>query len=777
LKIPPTEKDSMYTFQGYRIYQLHDANVSVSDFNDPTKARLVTQVDVQDGVSKLFNWIPATDPNFGNPIFIPELKMEGDDKGIRHTFKVTEDLFARTENKRLVNHKKYYFTAIAIGHNNYKKFDARNNVGQKEPFVVGRRNIGDASRKASSYEVMPRPIVDLKLGSKYGDGPIITRLDGVGNGGRFIDMSEETLAKILDGSFDGTITYKPGKGPIKVDIYNPLEVIDGQYELTLRDKNLTDNVLDKEAKWQLKNVTTNELVASDTTIQKLNEQVIRKYGFSVSIGQVADVGLNPIKDKTNGAIGSEVVYKGTSAPWLTGLQDDQPLLRGAESMTNFLKTGLVTEPDFALDPNQALGKTSNLFVPYQLADYRGADPGFPLLTPAWQNASSASVRSIDSLSKINNVDIVFTSDKSKWSRCVVVETAAPIYYEASLPGSPATPTEGNAKNFDLRKAPSVGKDAAADGKPVKQVLPDEQAEGLTTGMGWFPGYAVDVETGKRLNIFFGENSAFDPTIGNYDETSKGINRDMIWNPSSQVGLSAIGFNAAYTAFIGAQHYVYVTNTDYDGCKLYRDRLNGSAFRKIAGLRSITWAGMPYLLPNSKLNSYAQGLIPNDVTVKLRVNNPYAPSKGKNTNGAHPSYRFELKGNQAAALATTEIDSSLNMINVAPNPYYGYSAYEVNSFSTNVKITNLPAKSTVTIYTLDGKFIRQFKRDEKPFVIPSQSNAGVRSTQIIPDIEWDMKNDKGIPVASGVYLININSELGQRTLKFFAVNRQFDPSRL
>ena len=29
-------------------------------------------------------------------------------------------------------------------------------------------------------------------------------------------------------------------------------------------------------------------------------------------------------------------------------------------------------------------------------------------------------------------------------------------------------------------------------------------------MGWFPGYAIDVESGCRLNIFFGENSVYRP---------------------------------------------------------------------------------------------------------------------------------------------------------------------------------------------------------------------------------------------------------------------------
>ncbi len=42
----------------------------------------------------------------------------------------------------------------------------------------------------------------------------------------------------------------------------------------------------------------------------------------------------------------------------------------------------------------------------------------------------------------------------------------------------------------------------------------------------------------------------------------------------------------------------------------------------------------------------------------------------------------------------------------------------------------------------------------------------------------MKNDKGIPVASGIYLIHVDAgELGQRTVKSFILQRAFDPAGL
>ena len=43
-------------------------------------------------------------------------------------------------------------------------------------------------------------------------------------------------------------------------------------------------------------------------------------------------------------------------------------------------------------------------------------------------------------------------------------------------------------------------------------------------MGWFPGYAIDLETGERLNVIFSEDSWLAGENG----------RDMIWNPTSNI---------------------------------------------------------------------------------------------------------------------------------------------------------------------------------------------------------------------------------------------------
>ncbi|MEZ4906617.1 MAG: hypothetical protein R2771_02995 [Saprospiraceae bacterium] len=200
---------------------------------------------------------------------------------------------------------------------------------------------------------------------------------------------------------------------------------------------------------------------------------------------------------------------------------------------------------------------------------------------------------------------------------------------------------------------------------------------------------------------------------------------------------------------------------------------------------ITWAGviMSYSEDTevSPLLSYHDGLIPNDAVVKLRVNDPYQVSDGDivgDRNG-YGTYKFDFIGKTNGDYTTLDKDNPLNAVNVVPNPYYAYSEYETSQFGKQVKITNLPGKCTVTIYSIDGKFIRQFKRDETGDSKSGRTNPAITNGMIYPDLVWDLNNHKDIPVASGVYLIHIVADglKAERTIKWFGINREFDPTGL
>ncbi len=775
-----------YGFQGYKIYQLSGPEVGTNAINDPTKASLVFQCDIRDGVKKIYNWSNLKDPNNpSEPVFEPNLQVSGADAGVVHTFRIKEDQFAKGESKKLINHKKYYFTAVAYAHNEFAKFDKKGlGAGQQYPYIGGRRN-------NRVYTAIPRPIVTKTVLAAYGDGAIITRLDGVGTGTNFLDMSDETAKAILDGTFDGKIVYKAGRGPINVKIYNPIDVKDGKFELTFVDEDMANTVLDKKVGWVLKDLTTGKIIKSETTIEKLNEQLLGDYGFSIGIAQVPDAGFikaNPLStDKTNGVIGSEIEYQDKNNTWFGFVNSGGssiPALNGNSiPVLRYIFTA-GGEVDEKLDPDGAFNKINDKvgFAPYHLCS--AAPPGGQIpfnTTPSWVNASNSTVRLANDMKNLNNVDIVFTSDKSKWSRCVVVESATSFYTQGGLV------TQDNLKQFDVRERPSVSKeDANGDNLPD----PDGSTVSVNgkdykTGFAWFPGYAIDVETGTRLNIFFGENSVFRPENTDLSppllkDKSQLTGADMTWNPSALTFFQGILDGTAVPA--GCQHYIYVTSKKYDECKELRGKLDKSLTSKVSGLRDVQWAGFP-ILPSAlvKLKSYKDGLIPTDTKVKLRVNNPYAtvdPAVSADKKG-YPTYQFEFKGKKAQELVDAElIKGALDEIRVVPNPYFAYSDYENSQFSNVVKITNLPAKCTVSIYTLDGQFIRQYKRDEQGTdLTKGRSNPGIPITQITPALEWDVKNSKGIPIASGTYLIHIQSDLGDRTIKWYGVQRPFDPSGL
>ncbi|MCR9051590.1 MAG: hypothetical protein ACE362_24790 [Phaeodactylibacter xiamenensis] len=794
LEIPETVEDSLYVFEGYKIYQVAGPNVGLTpeNVNNPSLVRLIAQVDITNGVDRLFNWVSVDNPT-GEPYYVPELQVEGRNRGIQHTFRVTEDAFAEGA-RSLINHKQYYFVAVAYAYNEYEPFDPETVLGQPEPYLEGRGNIGP-NGDGLPYTAIPRPIIYQDLNAAYGDGAIITRIDGVGAGRNFLDLSEETHAGMEEAFADGesykeNLVYAPGAGPIEILIYNPLDVVDGEFEIEFMDSNMDDETLEDDARWVLRNLGDGTEIMSARTIEVLNEQIIAEFGFSVNIGQVAEPGEQETEE--NGYIGFDIEYeRGNAAnPWVAYIPENFDLTGGQAGFGNSQLFDYMStadgERDAAIDPDGGLTQFGEApLMPYYLLDWTArGEFQLPFISPVWANNSgSGIVRNQMDLEDLNNVDIVFTPNKDLWSRCVVIETANRFYTESGFT------TQGNVNQFDLRAAPSVGKEAGPDGLPI----PDEDGN----GMGWFPGYAIDVETGQRLNIFFGENSVYRPdnplladTAVTFTDGNNGA--DMMFNPSSQIVIPEVANLGLLPVYAGGQHMIYVTKTPYDSCASFRDNFEPSPLplSKVRSVREITWAGLMIGNNDFPFTNYQQGLIPGgeEVRVKLRVTNPYQVEvdvdnidgdqrTGTGENNYHPKYQFSIEGAAPTELDEEGIADALEDILVVPNPYYGFSDYETSQFTTTVKITNLPEKCVVTIYTLEGKFIRQYNRDEIG-TIPEGGNRAVERNQVTPALEWDLNNSKGIPVASGVYLIHVAAEgLGERTIKWFGVNRQFDPSGL
>lgn len=88
----------------------------------------------------------------------------------------------------------------------------------------------------------------------------------------------------------------------------------------------------------------------------------------------------------------------------------------------------------------------------------------------------------------------------------------------------------------------------------------------------------------------------------------------------------------------------------------------------------------------------------------------------------------------ANLAAKEIGEA----NVFPNPYYAVNSEELNKYNRFVTFNHLPDEATIRIFNLAGVHVKTIeKNDESQFQ------------------RWDLANNSGLPVASGLYIVYID----------------------
>ena len=906
-----THEQRSYKFEGYQIYQLANSSVSVTDLGDASKALLVAQCDIENNAGQLINWIY----NDALGTSVATEMVNGGNQGISHSFRITEDKFATGTNKQLVNHKEYYFLVLAYGYNEYKHFslDADNLDGQQAPYLAGRRNI-------KVTVGIPHKPVESILNSKYGDVPMITRIEGQGNGGMFLDMTDESREQILANNVYNNVQYKNNYGPLNIEVIDPLMVKPYDYVVKFLPNDVSNDVNDSTM-WQLiisDEISDRELIdngiytfdengdtvaARVTTaampISMTNEQLFLDLGIAISIKnynfKIYQQNLDEYVKGHGGytyanvswfaqpdMVGSSIEYDGES-PWLSGVVDGE-----GDYPNNWIHAGQQTasskwectnvQPDMAecdymkwrvedffnlftfsdgvtsdekvrgfMDPNgQFEGMVDGTWAPYVMSSPYDGGPKANFLVKDIVYGETApqpmyydfpTLGSIpnkacynQTLTNLYSVDIVLTPDKSLWTRALVLESGS------AQPGGDMQVTQhfnGNTyKNVrhEPKTCPSVDKDGNPDNSG-------------TTGFGWFPGYAINVETGERLNIMFAENSE--------DELNNG--NDMIFNPTNvyafakdvsadtllldeegnPIAISAAVYNQSRDSYSvtlgeplnGGRHYVYIvgssgntnniyystptrtrnfndggkvttvtgvqhggTFTDASGhsypyydCGAYDEgrwlaakfktitETNYSATsrkaKKMQIFNNVMWTSIP--MP-AQMNE--DKWLSSDATIKLRVSRPYmryssrwyddaSQAPNASQNGGYPMYEFTTKNIAPEKVERVEdVEALLQDINIVPNPYYGYSTYEHGALENYVRIVNLPANCTISIYTVNGTLIRTLSH-------------GSDATSFV---EWDLKNHANIPIASGVYLIYVNAPgIGERTLKFFCNMRPTD----
>lgn len=809
---PPVFYDNKFRFQGYQIFQLSKSDVSINDIYDPTLSRLVFQCDIVDRDTTLVNYVfdEVLQTNF------PQVMVEGANEGISHSFRVTEDLFA-DGTTRLVNFRTYYYLAVAYASNNYKRYaqDVTPDLnfplqaasdGQKRPYLASRKTaIGGSVEPVTA--IPHRPVYEnggTIVNARYGDLVGVTRWQGTGNGGNALEFTQSTIDQIMaeknweKGKVPTRLTYKLGSGPIQVKVVDPLNIIDASFVFKITNDE-SGNFLKDTARWEIANRTNGDTVQSERAISSKNEQLLFgstfNWGLSVDIGQIGLPGL--LSEPNTGYIGATEEFSGGLENWLSGVPDSD-----GESPFNWILAGTVGGSgqenygdrfignNVFLDPREDYEAIlGGRWAPYNLVGY-GKD--FHLNKPGASNTAVNGAR----LRYLKSTVIVFTSDKSKWTRCPIVETQEELLKSKDAtawlrPRLKALSVDKNGVPYDTTGT-NIGAYLAL---PANQFRIDtlknrygsdneEDANYISpVGMGWFPGYALDLETGERLNVAFGEDTWQGSDNGD----------DMVWNPTSTFvagspgGQELVWGGKHYTYFFrkttarefAAESFLqdfpsfglYYPMNEYDGgSRLLTMMSSTQEVSRNNAWRACNWMTIPMLTPG-------QQLLQSEVKINLQVGRPFevfATELNDTTftnandtlvdstykfleNDGRPVYTFATDGFAVQRGNTAALEDALVDINVVPNPYYAISEYEGSALDNIVKITNLPQFAIINIYNMSGTLIRSYnKADTQSF------------------LDWDLKNQAGIPISSGVYIIHVEvPNVGEKVLKWFGVTRPVD----
>lgn len=802
-----TSNDSLYRFQGYLVYQLKNDRVTAQDLNDESQARLIFQADLKDDIANVYNY---TNNNAGT--YNADLRVTAANEGISRTIVVTEDAFATGE-RALVNNKRYFFAAVSYAVAEYEPFPAISTLPDLEIFKQGRGNF-------RIYSAIPH-VIDSRNGGTVlqaaaNDPLSVFRYEGQGNGGLAIRLTEATERAVLEPPFyyEDVLEYDLGFDPIRAKVVDPLNLQNVNFELFFESYELTvDTIIGTDTTfayipsltfadssfWKI-NVYNDQGTIIDTILaerpfDRQYEQIIEDYGIAVNVSLPSPKGVNLENgNDVYGVVTSSITFEDPTVQWLNFIRDE-----GFAQPTNWIRAGSaqgglypdifdshgydnLNQNNVYYDPSTLT--TPSLFgatileggiAPYCLANnYANPSVGLPAVVDedrpeylwgpgfrwdVWdvQGISNIVENQPNNLDELRSVSIVISPNPDEWSDCVVFETGERI-------------------------------DFTADGTP-KGALRQDDSSGPRIGK--FPGYAINLETGERLNIAFGESSELSAYRGS----------DYAWNPTSDIedaNTPIPGLDNSYNNPIwGGMHYVYVFKTRYDNGAAAFSTLTNNTINPNPGQTiptpiaelydDIMYTFIP-VISDEDYEFVNPADIPTRTRIDINIERPFEPFLTSETqtpegNFGLPRYRFSTEGLEPLENQTELAESALDNIRVVPNPYYAFSTYEQNQVSNEVKIIGLPDRCQISIFTLDGKLVRQFDRAVGTAANTESSRQELSSGQptgsginLDNSVSWDLNNSQRIPVGSGTYIIHVDAfDLGESVVKAAIFMRPTDVS--
>ena len=220
-----------------------------------------------------------------------------------------------------------------------------------------------------------------------------------------------------------------------------------------------------------------------------------------------------------------------------------------------------------------------------------------------------------------------------------------------------------------------------------------------------------------------------------------------------------GFNDPFTDWIS--WYMPVNNTPGDaGYQEFEDSMltdpvsySGPEIEWLANTVLVSWNGHTTFTDTTIDTLVDTTVTPPDTTIDTAITHPLTdppvfdedlPAIGSvfrivTTKPNHPADVFQFTA-PAPARAVAGDEGVLDKVKAVPNPYYLASSYDNSVVERRMKFTNLPSDAVIKIFTLAGTFVTSIERDN-----PTRAFE-----------EWNLENEFGIPVASGIYLYVVES---------------------
>lgn len=723
-----------FKFQGYNIYQLPSKSATKEE------AVRIGTFDVVDGIKVILD--AEVDPTSGVTLMLPQ--QYGGDYGVIRSFTVEKDYI---KNSQLENGTSYFFAVTAYSYNpdslsvpntlenplTIFEVIPENNF----PGEVQESNIGDVltvSQEGSGDAVVTVEVVNPKAvtGDDYevffdqqhyyldtdGQWKTTNYADSVG---KSLNKPGDVSPSVLNGVAITSTTVGTYDLMFTLDLVSPTDAwVDG-IRLTLPDNIQINSVEDAISNYSGEHITF-ELTGNE--IFWGNNDTTGGGTYSFAGGEVLSMNVNSFEPPLNY---SYVIY------------DDGYGSGDPPAPINAVGTGSVTEVGYSFKTEQHWNvrnaTTSNVVIENQtvlsgIDIYSGEDVGVaagPIADGLQFNVAGSygaptTIASATASVKLNDTELGFYGSYWQDANYMFTDFTYFGYPDGTVAGSlgPAgyAPGAGGTTSVDLLQQDIEIRWTG--------VLGNEVINGLNLEVTKSGGSYATLIGASSYSI---ADHPLNPNPGVAEPIAIRVPFE-VWNidENKQINVLMWDRSGNPTADGGKIYntdnrvYLWAVASDYSPDVL--DPLSDAV------TNFGTWQWVIY-----------QSTFTVDDVIKISYPNPIQLGKDVFSFTA-PEYGYDA----------TQAAEDVKEINVFPNPYYGVNPNEINKYQRFVTFNHLPPKATIRLFNLGGQLVKTIDKDD-----PTQFT------------RWALTNEKGLPVASGIYIAYIDMpELGKTKILKVAI---------